>query len=219
MAIQSFPRKVGSDTLLRKGDRLIVCSRTDMDEWQLQQTRKTVIQIAGEDWTLAGKQFTPAKEIHYLLEPWPKFTGEIPGRWIAYDESYVRARDEAARNTKIEILIGPVLYHGRAVTGFLPSKIKARIEKRFGISARSSTLISLVVELLAFFLIGAFLQVFAYASMHVPMLVFDIPAYIVLVPILLLDLIIRYGSYLRDDPSPLGVLEWIVRWKSIWQPS
>lgn len=219
MTVQSYPIRVASDTLLRKGDQLIVCSKADMNEWQIQQTRKTIIRIEGEDWCLVGRHSTPAKEIRYQLEPWVDFAKEIPGRRIVYDENYVRARDEAAQSARLDFWVNPILCHARLLIGFLPSTVKARIERRFGIPARSATFISLIAELLVFFLLGALLQVFVYGAMHAPSLVVFIPTLVIPVPLLFLDLIIRYGSYLREDPNPLGVLEWIVRWKSIWRSS
>jgi len=182
-----------------------------MDEWRIQQQRKTVIFIYDEAWCLVGKQYTAAKEVHYLLDPWPEHLHRIPGRRIRYDDEYVRARDEAEKKRKTEARFGPVLYHLRAIIGFLPSRVKSLIEEKFGVPARNSTLISLIVELSLFFVLGAFLQIFVFGSMSVPQLVLCVPALIVLVITTFVDLVMRYDSYIREDGSPLGVFEWMFK--------
>jgi hypothetical protein len=194
---------------VRRGEQLIVCSKVDMDDWQIQQNRKTAIYINDEAWCLVGKQYMAAKEVRYLLEPWPELQKEIPGRRIKYDEEYVKARNEARGKSKIE----PVLYHLRALIGFLPSRVKSRIEANLGIPARNATFISIIIELLLFFVSGAFLQIFTYGAMRHPALVVYIPVFIVLTPVIFVDLVMRYNSYLRDDASPLGAFEWVIRRK------
>jgi hypothetical protein len=211
MQNKSYPRRVGDDRIMQRGEQLIVCSKVNMDEWQIQQNRKTVIFINDEAWCLVGKQYTAAKEVHYLLDPWPEHLYQIPGRRIRYDDEYVRARSEAEKRRKIEGRFGPILYHLRAITGFLPSRVKSNIEERFGVPARNSTFLSIIVELCLFFVFGAFLQIFAFGSMRQPGLVLHVPLLIVLVVTTFVDLVMRYDSYLREDASPLGVFEWVVK--------
>jgi hypothetical protein len=70
MKNQSYPRRVGDDRIMRRGEQLIVCSKVDMEEWQVQQNRKTAILIDDEVWCLVGKQYKAAKEVRYFLDPW-----------------------------------------------------------------------------------------------------------------------------------------------------
>jgi len=203
---------MGHDRIFRRGDQLIVCSESDMDDWQVQHTRRTAIYLDGAIWCLVGKQSTDTKELLYFLDPWPDHGREIPGRRICYDEAYVQARDAAAKRRRIEEGLGPLLYHSRALIGFLPSQTKSRIEAGFGVPARNATFLSLIIEVMLFFVLGAYLQIFVYGSMRDPALVVYIPSLILAVPALLIDLIFRYGSYLHEDVSPLGIFEWIARW-------
>jgi len=195
----AYPPALGEDRILRKGERLSVYSKVDMDEWQVRQNRKTIICINDDVWHIVGKQFS-ANEVCYLLEPWTDLTNEIPGRIIRYDEEYVRNRDEALKKRRLKNRIGSVLYHMRFLTGFLPSGTKAGIETDFGVSARDATMISIIIELLLFF-----------ASTGLWLLISAIDVFIVFTIILFTDIIIRYGSYLRDDRSPLGLFEWVWR--------
>jgi hypothetical protein len=213
MEHQTYPRRVGDDRIKRRGEQLVVCSKVDMDEWQIQQYRKTAIYINDEVWCLVGKQYMAAKEVRYLLDPWPELLKEIPGRRIRYDEEYVKARTEAERKRKIEAGVGPVLHHFKALIGFLPSRVKSRIQASFGVPARNATFISIIIELFLFFVLGAFLQIFTFGAMRQPGLAVYIPVFIVLVPVLFVDLVMRYNSYIREDASPLGVFEWVVRRK------
>jgi hypothetical protein len=211
MENRTYPAKVGEDRIFRRGEKLLVCSKVDMDEWQVQQTRKTAIYINDEAWCLVGKQYTAAKEVRYLLDPWPNPSIEIPGRRIRYDEEYVRARNEAEKKGKIASGIGPILCHLSAFIGFLPSRVKTRIESDFGVSARNATFASIIVELFLFFVLGALLQILVYGAMRAPQLVIFIPPLIVLVPVLFVDMVMRYHNYLREDASPWGLFEWVVK--------
>jgi hypothetical protein len=204
--------RVGEDRVVRRGNQLVVCSKADMEEWQIQQTRKTAIYINDEEWCLVGKEYAAAHEMRYLLDPWPEHSHQIPGRRIRYDEEYVSVRNEAQRRKRIEAGVGPVLYHLRALIGFLPSRLKSRIEDYFGVSARNATFLSIILELMVFFVLGAMLLIFVFGAMRHPALVFYVPLFIGLVVPVSADLLMRYHSYLRDDASPWGVFEWAVSW-------
>jgi len=211
---------VGEDKILQKGEQLVVCSKVYMDEWEVQEKRKTIIYVYDEAWWLVGKDFTKNNEIRYLLEPWPNIINEIPGRLINYNEEYVRVRDEAVIKKRMESWIYPALYYLRGMIGFLPSRIKSNIETEYGVSARDATIISIFFELLLFFMYGIILAPLAFGTLinaFIHTLIapeaFDtfILAFIIITPfpILLIDLVMRYSSYLRDDISPLGVFEWV----------
>jgi hypothetical protein len=214
MENQTYPRKVGDDLVTRRGEQLVVCSKVDMDDWQIQQNRKTVIYINDETWCVVGKEYSDTKSVRYLLDPWPEPLKEIPGRRIRYNEEYVKARNEAEERKKKEDAYSPILHHLRAFIGFLPSRVKSRIEADYGIPARSATIVSIVFELLLFFLSGAFLQIFTYGTMGAFELVVFVPTFIISTLALLIDLVMRYRSYLREDLYPLGAFEWLIRRKA-----
>jgi hypothetical protein len=211
MQNQSYPRRVGDDRIIRRGEQLIVCSKVDMDEWQVQNNRKTAIIIDEEVWCLVGKQHTASREIRYFLDPWPEYLRQIPGRRIRYDDGYLKARAEKERKRKIQAGAGPILFHLSMLIGFLPSCVKHRIETQFGVPARNATFISIIIEWVLFFALGAILLVFAFGSLLAPSLAIYTPLLILMVMPLLLDLIMRYNSYLREDRNPWGFFEWVFR--------
>jgi len=204
----SFPRKVGEDRILRRGDQLVVCSKADMDEWQIRENRKTAIFIDDEVWCLVEKQFTDDREVRYVLDPWPDYLRHIPGRKIRYDEAYVRICKELDSKRRIENRYGPLLSFLKWIIGFLPSRLKSFTEGKFGVPARNASFISIVIELHLFFLIGFMLLIFTFAGFHANSLWLSVPFLILCVIVLTPDLVMRYDSYIRGDASPLGLFEW-----------
>ena len=226
----TYLRNVGDDVILRKGERLVVCSKVDMDEWELGQKRKTAIFINGEYWFIIEKQYFATGEVRYLLEPWKDAMREIPRGIIKYNEKYVRDRNEFIKAKKLESWVYPFLSLASGLIGFLPSGAKAKIEAKFGLSARNATINSIFIELLLS--LGSLFPIFMlmYVSKIDAYLQF-IPAsgrvgstaafvevtihFIVIVLILFIDIALRYSSYLREDVNPLGAFEWVWAW--IWR--
>jgi hypothetical protein len=104
--------------------------------------------------------------------------------------------------------------------GFLPSGIKSDIEAKFGISARSSTFFSIWLELVGFFLVGIITWVYVYEGLSAMAESLapsrgNLAFTIAVVVVLLVDVIFRYGSYLREDRSPYGFCEWLLRRRPI----
>jgi len=223
----AYPRNVGRDVILRKGEQLVVCSKMDMDEWEVGDMRKTAIYINDEYWFIIGKQFSSTGEVRYLLDPWHDAMREIPRRVIRYDENYVSARDEVEKARRLESSIYPILHILRGLIGFLPSGVKGKIEDKFGVSARGATIISIFIELLLFFVLCVWLIYafgvfyasqqgrFIYAAAVIEALYKYIPAFLLPPLILLIDIAMRYGSYLREEVNPLGAFEWVWAW--IWR--
>lgn len=201
MKNQIYPRRFGEDRIIRQGEHLVICSKVDMDDWQIRGTRKTAILIDDEIWCLVGKQFSATNEIHYILEPYSDYLSQLPGRRIRYDEDYVRDRAEVDKKRKTEARSEPFLYPFRWFIGFLPSHRKAAIEKKYGLPARNATSGSITVEFVLCVLLGHFWWV---SILFGPLVV---PVYLTTV-ILLIDIVFRYGSYFREDASPYGFLEW-----------
>jgi hypothetical protein len=204
MKNHAYPSRMGEDRILRRGEQLVICSKVDMDEWQVQGTRKTAVIIEDDVWCLVGKEFTDSKEVHYILEPYSDYLSQLPGRRIRYDEEYVRICKGADDKKKIEARSDTFLYPFRAFIGFLSSQRKAAIEKKFSIPARNATFASILIEFYVLAVLGFFWWVFALLGAIV------IPVYLAVL-VLFIDIIFRYGSYLREDASPLGFLEWLFR--------
>jgi hypothetical protein len=200
----------GKDHVTSRGEQLVVHSAADMPDWQVQQNRQTAI-------ILAGKEIVETEGVRYILDPWPEYIHQIPGRRIRYDAEYVESRDRAEKAMRLRSRQAAFLRPFRIFIGFLPSALKSAIEERYGIPARAATFISIWIELLLFFSAGTLAWVFTLASMYEtavsqgrgivgmdPVLIF-----VLLSIFLAIDAVVRYGSYWRDDRSPYGFAEWI----------
>jgi len=206
----------GTDRIVPRGDKLVVYSSVDMHDWQVRRYRRPAIIVDGVTYFVAKKEAGENKEVRYVLEPWPENFRDLAGRRIHYDEEYVRARDAARAEMRRRDLVYSLLLALKPLIGLMPSAAKLRIEAEFGISARSATFFSLWLEVCIFLGLGVLVSAFAYAGMYAlaasgtivgPYLLLGL---IVVEAALLIDLIMRYSSYLQEDLSPCGFYEWIL---------
>ncbi len=215
--MDDYPLRFGKDRVVQKGDQLLVYSAVDMPDWEIAENRKTAVFIGDQVWCLTGKEKLLAGGHRYILDPWPDYRDRIPGRRIRYDSAYVESRDEALATMKRGAARSCVLPPFEPILGFLPSRIKSRMEESSGFQARRATFLSFWVELFFFFGGGVLVWVLTFSSLWGMALApgagpdSALGATIVLVVALAADLIMRYDSYLRGDPSPYGFCEWLFR--------
>jgi hypothetical protein len=209
MPDQSPPQIVGTDRMMRRGEQMIIQTAVDADDWRIGVGRKTAILIGDEVWCLAGKEISPAGGVRYVLDPWPEYMNQIPGRRIRYDVAYVQTRNEAEKVRKVLERGYKWLIHFRMFIGFLPSPIKLEIENRFGVPARNASFISIMIEFFLFFMIGAVVQIFGMAGALSGSSFDFVPLFALIAFTLIVDFAVRYDSYWRGDHSPWGFLEWV----------
>jgi hypothetical protein len=111
----------GKDRVTSRGEQLVVHSAVDMPDWQVQQNRRTAIIISDEAWCLAGKEIVETGGVRYILDPWPEYINQIPGRRIRYDAEYVESRDRTEKSMRLRTRQAAVLRPFRIFIGFLPS--------------------------------------------------------------------------------------------------
>ena len=207
----------GQDRVTSRGEQLVVHSATDMPDWQVQQNRRTAIIIGDQVWCLAGKEISETGGVRYILDPWPEYVNQIPGRRIRYGAEYVESRDKEEKMKKLRSRQAAFLQPFRMFIGFLPSAVKSTIEERYGISARSSTSISIWIELALFFPAGTLATIFFFTGMHQVAETNDLGTvsidphiiWMLISIVLIVDVVVRYDSYWRDDRSPYGFAEWL----------
>jgi hypothetical protein len=218
MPDQNSPLMVGTDRMTRRGEQMIIHSAIDIDDWRIGVGRKTAILIGDEVWCLAGKETSPSGNVRYILDPWPEYMNQIPGRRIRYDEAYVQSRDEAEKARKILERGYRWLIHYRMFIGFLPSRVKLTIEERYGVPARNASFISIMIEFFLFFMMGAVAQIFGMAG-ALSGQEFDFVSLVALIGLtLIVDFVFRYDSFWRGDHSPWGFLEWALHPSRIGVP-
>jgi len=211
-----YPLIFGRDRVVQKGDHLLVYSRLDMPDWQVGRNRRTAVIVEDQTWFISEKRVLGRDGVRYTLEPGTALVSQIPGRMIRYDADYVRLRDEAIREAAWCRSMGMMLILLKPLIGLLPSGIKRHIEDRYGVSSRGATILSIWVELLALLAAGVCAWPATYAMLlmsaeagemtvpAMPLLLTSACVASVVIP----DMVIRYGSYLREDLSPYGLLEW-----------
>jgi len=202
--------RFGDDRVYRRGENLIVHSVAENPDWEVREYRKIAILIGDDVWCVSSKETAGKHGVRYTLDPWPDHLHQIAGRKIRYDAEYVRKRDEAGKQNRRRNAISLIVVHFGLLIGFLPSGIKTYIDEEFGISSRSASFASIILELFIFFAVGALNFIFSFVGFY-GIALFKIDLVVVLSLsqlILFADLIMRYGSYLKESSSPLGFCEW-----------
>ena len=214
--MDELPQVYGRDRIIRRGHQLMIIAAVDMPEWEVRKNRKIAILVGTTIWWIAGKTDSERGSVRYTLEPWDQYLNQIPGRTIRYDAEYVRQRDEDLKSRKICRRWSDALVLIKPLIGFLPSQIKVRIEERYDISARSATFLSLFIQLLVCFSLGAGVEIFAFAGLRGAIQGMDVglaflACAIPLLLLLLADMMMRYHNYLSETRSPYGFCEWVIR--------
>ncbi len=208
---------LASDHVLFKGGQVIVHTQLEMKDWELRKYRRTQILFEGNPYCIVHIDASARGEIRYFLEPWGPNLDDIPGKTIRYDENFVRERDRALKEQKKAERHGYFLVALTPLLGLLYSGLKRRIEDQYGISARISTRLSLYLEGFCLLASGVTVTIFTLAAGIGPAFGAEgigmpgswfLPLFIlVLVP----DFLMRYSSSLKDESSPPGFYEWLIR--------
>ena len=214
--------KLGSDQILARGSRVIVFSRADMEGWEVRAFRRATILFRGERYFVAAKE-RRAGGFRYVLERRPaEADDDLGGAVIEYGAPFVAERD-AARTarvaaTGVQVFLLPIY----PLIGLLPSAVKRRLADRFGVSEERATAMSLWLELMTMFALGALLSIKSVAGVYgqglgvrggIPWLE-DLGGFAAIALALIApDLLVRYSRILAEDPRAYGFWEWLFRWR------
>lgn len=210
-------RVVGSDHIVFKDGRLIIHTRADMPDWQVRSFRRPRIIFEDQDYYIVQKDNPSGSEFRYFLEPWSEHFDDLPGKTVRYDEEYVRQRDSTLRAERKAENVSIVLLIFKPFIGFLFSDTKRRIEQRYGITSKSATTFSIYLEgfaaltLFVLFtisvLVGLLGPIFAGQEISLFKNTYLAAAILILLP----DLVARYSKSLKEEFSPPGFYEWMIR--------
>lgn len=206
--------RIGSDVVQRSGDRMTIIASAPMDGWEVRKYRAPVIRYQRRTWRITARTIDPDKRIRYELEAWAPVAGDVTGPEIEYSEDYVALRDQAltmghrrSRGTMWLNYIGPL-------TGFLPARVKGRLEAQYGIDPVTSTqwsvFIQFLVTLAGFVLasIGQMVKIHGVDSGISGRLMVGIA---VMVGV---DAGVRLGRVLSEERPPPGFYEWLFKRRS-----
>ncbi len=213
--------RVGVDQVWFVRERLVICALREMPDWVVRANQRLPIFFQGKKYYLRAKgEATPPHAARYELSPWIEGETTESSFVIHYDELYVQHREEAARAERHATIGRWVLLPLSPLLGFLWSRTKQRVLDPHGINARTVTIMSLWIELLATLalsilwsgsgglstvFIGPFEgYTFGWTLKH---------ALYALAMLLQLwtDAVVRYDDILCEEEFPSGLLEWPVR--------
>lgn len=203
--------RVGSDNVERSGDHLTIVTAAPMDGWEVRKYRAPVIRYSRRTWRITARTTEPDTRTRYELEAWVPVAGDVTGPEIEYTEDYVALRDQAVAIGRRRSRGTMWLNYVSPLTGFLPARIKNRLEVQYGIDPVTSTKCSIFIEALitlaGFVLgsIGTMVIAFGYPSPIIPALVVGIGT------VCGIDAGVRLGRVLSEERPPPGFYEWLFK--------
>jgi hypothetical protein len=222
--------KVGPDDVLITETQVVINAKHAMTDWQIREFCRIPIYFRERKYFLAQKSAAQKPfAVCYVLEPWPEDNHEISRATFDYNEEVVSEREAAVRGGHFEAVVRAVLLLCFPLLGILWSKTKDKLA-RFGIISRTVTGLSIMLIFGLVLLDGIFAKMLMMSSLKTGNLAlggiirtFVGHDYWILGPIavrvlwfdcallllLVLDVLIRYTQYLRDDDRNLGFLEWL----------
>src|SRR5262245_20507652 len=196
-------RRVGTDRVLLRGDRLIIETSTAMG-WEVRRHRRLLVHFDDRAWTPLRVEHGKDGSTRYELEPWTPAALEIPGAEIEYGLAYVERRDRAAVSRARCERMGTTLNLVSPLVGLLGA--------RLGIDARIATLRSVAIELL---LVGPAMAIVAIQGVATGIAGEDagLPWRTcgVLALVFAIDALVRWRRLIVEERPPVGFLEWIWR--------
>ena len=203
--------RIGRDRVEVRGDTLTVITPVHhMEGWQVSRYRAAVIHFDGHTWRVTKHTIGADRLSRYELARWEPSNEELTGPQIDYSPDDVALRDfsleqgrRRGRVTLILNLMGPL-------TGFLPARIKDRLETRYGIDPVASTKASVLIQgLLAFvgLTIAPFSQIvrlYGLPGGFTMLLVLAVTA------VLGVDAVVRWSQVLDEVRPPPGFYEWLL---------
>jgi hypothetical protein len=221
---------VGPDRVEITATQVIIDARHPMTDWQVREYSRIPIYFRDKKYFLRQKSAGQKPwAVRYLLEPWPADNKEIPPTTFDYNEEVVKEREAAIRGGHFEDVVKAALLLVYPLVGLLWSKTKDSLA-RFGVAARTTTGISIMLTFGVMLLDGVFAKMLLMGSLKtgrvavggiirtfagqdywqlgpVALKIFwlDIALFVVLV----LDVLLRYSQHLRDDGVNYGFMEWM----------
>jgi hypothetical protein len=198
-------RNIGPDRVALLDDRLLVVSRADMAGWDVRRHRSSLIRFEARTWRVMSKTAGANNTIQYALVPWHPANQEITGPEIDYNADYVALRDHALDLGRRNGLVVLLLRFLAPLAGFLPARIKARLESAYGLDPVSATFQSVLIEL--FIVLPALVLSF----MAFLLWRWAVGSLTVIAVVAAIDGVVRWDRVLGEERPPPGFYEWLIR--------
>jgi hypothetical protein len=230
--VQRRTFEVGGDRVTISDQETVIEVRHPLPDWDVREINHVPVYVEDRKYYLVEKRKAELPyAIRYLLKPWPEYQGTNATNFLSFDTEVLRDRDARLREDRLQELGRAFLLPFYPLLGMLWSGTQNRLT-RFGFLPHAMsgfsifTIFSLVFGQAVFavimlntslrtgkVMIGGFLRAIApgdymqLGPVAIPITVLDIS----LLVMLLVDVIVRYSQYLRDDQWCGGFLEWLVR--------
>jgi len=222
---------VGSDRVTLSNTEAVIEAKHPFPDWDIRETNHVPVYVEEKKYFLVQKRKTDAPfAIRYVLHPWPEYQATNAKSFHAYGLELVAERDASIRTGNLEDVGHAFLMPVYPVLGLFWSGVQNRLV-RFGYVPHTITGASIFTVFSLFFgqcvfaavllnssmrtgsiMLGGFVRALSSGDrlqlgpLALPLAYIDI----LLLLALLLDLIVRYSHYLRDDQWAGGFLEWAV---------
>jgi hypothetical protein len=223
---------IGPDQITVGSDQLVIEAKNPMPDWEVREFSILPIYFEQKRYYLAQQhKAEPPFSVCYLLKAWPENGMDDTRFFHDYSLDAVLQREEARRRRQVNEIGFALLTPFYPLLGLLWSGVQQRLV-RFGLVPHTLTGVSIFTASALLLVQGVFSIILLYALVRSGQLVVGgfltamIPAEAIAlgplripVPLLdrllvfsfLIDTIVRYSIYLRDDQWYGGFLEWIVR--------
>jgi hypothetical protein len=222
---------VGPDQVTITDREVVIETKHEMPDWQVQTMQAPAIHFEGRKYILAEKgQARPPYVIRYVLRLWPE--GKVPNARLfhVYSAETVAERDSARRSGVREEMLRAQLLVFYPFLGLLWSGMQRRLI-RLGFLPHAISGISIFTVFSLFFTQMAFIALMMQASarsgnimiggiirammsenyIHLGPVSFPVGILDALLTLAMLsDVLVRYTRYLRDDDWAGGFLEWLI---------
>jgi len=229
--VQPTVLEVGPDRVTISAEEAVIEAKSPMPDWEVREINHVPVYLRDKKYYLIEKRKAAAPyAVRYLLRPWPEYQETNATGFLSFDTEMISARDSHLRAGKIDDLGRAFLMPFYPVLGLLWSGAQKRLI-RFGYVPHVITGFSIFVTFCLVFgqavfamillnsslrmgtvMVGGFLRALASADrlavgpLTVPVGVLDG----VLLLLLVVDTVVRYAHYMRDDQWAGGFLEWAV---------
>jgi len=224
--------QIGPDRITIAENEVIIDARHRMDEWKVREINPWPVYFNDKKYNLVeARKGQKPYEASYVLMPWPADLTTTAKGFYSYDGEAVAERSAIKRSGQLDDVLKAFLIPFYPFLGLFWSGTQRRLS-RFGFVPHAITGISIFIVFCMIFaqgvfaivtingslrsgkmMIGGFLRAMSsHDYLHIGPVSIPIGILDCIVVILLLaDVAMRYGYYLREHDWSGGLLEWIIR--------
>ncbi|HEY5910194.1 MAG TPA: hypothetical protein VJA21_06270 [Verrucomicrobiae bacterium] len=223
--------EVGPDRVTFGATEAVIEAKHALPDWDVREINHVPVYVQDRKFYLVAKTKAEAPyAVRYLLKPWPEYQATNANGFLTYDADVVGARDAQLRAGQVDDVGHAFLMPIYPVLGLLWSGAQKRLV-RFGFVPHAITGFSIFVTFSLVFgqtvfalillnssfrvgqvIVGGFLRAMANSDHLVwgPFALSVTLLDILLLVMLIVDTLVRYSLYMRDDQWAGGFFEWIV---------